>query len=147
MDYTAILSLSASGMDLERLRVELATANIAKMNTANAPDGRGYQPLRAVGTAVPASFAVNRGTFAETLANALRAPRISIEASASAPRQVYEPTHPAADARGFVSYPNVDLASEMVTLTGAVRSYEANVSALSASRSMLLEDLKIGQHR
>lgn len=146
MDYAALQAVSAAGMDLERLRVELATLNLAMVNTASTPGTPGFQPLHAVGRADLPSQPL-RNTFSDVMTAALRAPRISVEPVSTPPRQVYEPTHPSADARGYVAYPNIDTATEMVTLTGAVRSYEANVAALAATRALILKDLEIGQRR
>jgi flagellar basal-body rod protein FlgC len=58
---------------------------------------------------------------------------------------MHEPGHPLADAEGFVRYPGVDTATEMVTLTGALRSYEANVAALTTARALALKTLEIGR--
>jgi flagellar basal-body rod protein FlgC len=57
---------------------------------------------------------------------------------------VHEPGHPLADARGFVSYPGVDAAAEMVSLMGASRAYEANVAAMNTARVLALKALDIG---
>jgi flagellar basal-body rod protein FlgC len=60
---------------------------------------------------------------------------------------VYDPSHPDADARGFVSYPGVNPVSEMVNLIDITRAYEANVRAFNAGRNMLLKALEIGSGR
>ncbi len=60
-------------------------------------------------------------------------------------KQVYNPTHPDADANGFVYMPNVDVLKEMVDMISATRSYEANVTALNASKSMITKALEIGR--
>lgn len=58
---------------------------------------------------------------------------------------VYDPTHPDADADGYVSMPNVDPLKEMVDLMSATRSYEANITVLNANKSMLTKALEIGK--
>jgi flagellar basal-body rod protein FlgC len=58
---------------------------------------------------------------------------------------VYNPTHPDADANGYVNMPNVDVAKEMVDMISASRSYEANVTALNASKAMFVKALEIGK--
>lgn len=58
---------------------------------------------------------------------------------------VYEPTHPDANEAGYVRYPNVDPLKEMVDLMSATRSYEANITALNASKDMLLKAMEIGK--
>ncbi len=135
MDYSQAFAISASGMTLERTRVEVASLNLANANTVAGPEGRTYQPLRVV----------SRASFGETVAQGLAAvPTASVEPTLQPPRMVYEPGHPMADGRGFVAYAGVDSATEMVTLMGAMRSYEANVAAMNTSRNMALKALEIG---
>jgi flagellar basal-body rod protein FlgC len=67
-----------------------------------------------------------------------------VEAADLPVRNVLEPSHPLADAKGFVAYPGVDTAAEMMSLMNATRAYEANVVAMNAARSMALRALDIG---
>lgn len=60
-------------------------------------------------------------------------------------RLVYEPGHPDADENGYVKMPNVDIIKEMVDLISAQRSYDANITAMNASKSMLMKALEIGR--
>jgi flagellar basal-body rod protein FlgC len=60
-------------------------------------------------------------------------------------KRVYNPTHPDADEEGYVLMPNVDLLKEQVDLLDATRAYEANVTALNASKAMFLKALEIGR--
>jgi flagellar basal-body rod protein FlgC len=69
---------------------------------------------------------------------------VSVEPTDLPPRMVYEPGHPLANEKGFVAYTGVDSATEMVTLMSAMRSYEANVAAMNAARTMALKALEIG---
>lgn len=138
MDYSQAFAISASGMTLERTRVEVAALNLANANTVAGADGALYRPLRVVARAAQASFA---DTVAEGLA---AAPVVSLEPTRQAERMVHEPGHPMADARGFVAYAGVDAATEMVTMMSATRSYEANVAAMNTARSMALKALSIG---
>ena len=58
---------------------------------------------------------------------------------------VYDPSHPDADENGYVTYPNVNVVQEMTDMIDASRSYEANISAFNASKSMATKGLSIGQ--
>ena len=58
---------------------------------------------------------------------------------------VYDPTHPDANAQGYVMYPNVNTAQEMTDAMGASRAYEANVTAFNATKSLVLKALEIGK--
>ncbi len=145
MDYMQAFAISSAGMAVERMRVDVAALNLANANTIQTPDGVRYQPARVV--ARPASAGVSfADRFAVGLDSALDGalPEASIEPTLTAPRTVYEPGHPFANERGFVTYPGVDSATEMVTLTSALRAYEANVAALNMARTLALKALEIG---
>jgi flagellar basal-body rod protein FlgC len=60
-------------------------------------------------------------------------------------KQVHDPSHPDADASGYVYYPNINLVEEMVSMLQASRSYEANVTAIKAAKNMALKALEIGR--
>jgi flagellar basal-body rod protein FlgC len=138
MDYLKSFAISAAGMGVERTRVEIAALNLANAHTVQAPGGAPFQPLRVVAAASFESL-VDRG-----LQNA-PVPVATVEPSGAAPRLVHEPAHPLADARGFIAYPGVNPATEMVTLMSATRAYEANVAALSTARTLVLKALEIGR--
>jgi flagellar basal-body rod protein FlgC len=72
-------------------------------------------------------------------------PQAVVEPSGLAPRRVYEPGNPYADAKGYVAYAGVDTAAEMVAMMSASRSYEANIAAMNMSKTMALKALQIGE--
>lgn len=142
MDYQSAYAISAAGMDMERLRVDVAAMNLAYANTPLPLRGAGYQPLRVVsaGTARAQS-----ASFDDILDDGLSAlGQASVQSYRAQPRQVYEPGHPQANRNGYVLYPGVDTLLEMVTLMTATRSYEANVAAFNAARTMATRALDIG---
>ena len=73
-------------------------------------------------------------------------PSAVVEPMSLAPRLASEPGHPLANEQGFVAYPGVDSASEMVTMMSAIRAYEANVAALNTARALALKTLDIGRN-
>jgi flagellar basal-body rod protein FlgC len=127
-------AISVAGMSLESARAEAAILNLANAHVASATGEPAFTPLRAVARAA-ASFA----DYLEALA-----PTVSLVPVNAPARRVHEPGHPLADAKGFVSYPGVDPATEMVTLLDATRAYEANVAAMNMTRAMALKALDIG---
>ena len=140
MDYQQAFAISAAGMQVERTRVEVASLNLANANTVSSPAVPGFQPLRVLATASgPFASLVDGGMEAAAL------PVAHVETSAVRARLVHDPGHPLADARGFVAYPGVDPAAEMVTLMGAARAYEANVAAMNTARALALKTLEIGR--
>ena len=140
MDASSVFAISAAGMSAERARVEVAALNLANAHTVQRPGVPGYQPLRAVAQAVPFALRMNDAAAGPA------GPVVSVEPTTGGPRMVHEPGHPFADERGFVAYAGVDLATEMVTLMSAMRSYEANVAAMNTARSLALKTLEIGRN-
>lgn len=122
MGIEAILEASRAGMQNERLRMDQSTRSIASANTPISPG--------AMATRQTASFANELGGKQGITDMATRA--------------VSDPTHPLADAKGFVHYPAVDMVQEMTTLLTASRGYEANVRSFNILRSMVLRALELG---
>lgn len=158
MDYTQSFAISAAGMNVERMRVDVAALNLANANTVQGVGGASYQPLRVVAEARSVAGDLSGGTASNSfgaLVNqglegsevvAQAAPLARIVPTNTAPRMVYEPGHPLANERGFVAYANVDAATEMVSMMSATRAYEANVSAMNTARTLALRALDIGSN-
>ncbi len=142
MDFSYVAAISASGMDVERARLDAAAINLANAHTTRTAEGRPYKPLRVVSTF--SSTEPFSGTFSTGIHTMPGARLVDIRGADVAPRLAYEPGHPDADPRGFVAYPGVDPTLEMVNLMTAVRSYEANVIAMNAAKVMTLKALEIG---
>ncbi|CAB3759875.1 flagellar basal-body rod protein FlgC [Burkholderia sp. MSh2] len=153
MDYQQVFAISSAGMTVERTRVDVAALNLANANTMQGSGGVRYQPLRVVATSVPASYAT--GTFGARFdAEMARAqingtstfsmPTAVVVPGESSPRRVYEPDNPFADDKGFIEYPGVNPAQEMVGMMGAMRAYEANVAAMNMEKTLVLRTLDIG---
>lgn len=142
MDYSSTFAVSAAGMALERTRVEVAALNLANAHTTESAGQVPYSPLRVIAQAAgSAPFGALMG--GDGLPGAAP-PQFHVEPANVAPRVVHEPGHPLADAKGFVKYPGVDAAAEMVSLMSATRAYEANVAAMNTARTMALKALDIG---
>jgi len=142
--------ISASALTAQRLRMDVIASNIANAESTRASfvDGRWvpYQRKLVVMESSPP-----QQTFASVFDQALQSNvgqgvRVTKITHDTEPfKRVYLPTHPDADEAGYVSMPNVDLLKEQVDLLGASRSYEANVTALNASKSMFMKALEIGK--
>jgi flagellar basal-body rod protein FlgC len=142
MDNSPIFAISAAGMALERARVEAAALNLANAHSTAAVGQPGFNPVRVVAhSGATQSFAAL--VDGETGLAALK-PEYQIETTNAPARLVHEPGHPLADAKGFVSYPGVDQATEMMSLMTATRAYEANVAAMNTARTLALKALDIG---
>jgi flagellar basal-body rod protein FlgC len=142
MDYRAIFQVSASGMSLEKLRLDTAALNLANVDTSVPPGGVAFRPLRVVGQAVAPAFSQWM-----QLADARQAGGVvaaAVVPTDATPRIVHDPAHPHADAHGDVYYPGVDNTAEMVNVMTALRAYEANVAAIGAAKAMATHALEIG---
>lgn len=139
--FTAI-GISASGMDAQRSRAELITENLANADTTRTPDGGPYRRKDAVFTTAPAaeSFA-GMLSAASGAADGVAVSQVTIDDRD--PERRYLPGHPDADADGYVAYPRVDPASEMVDLLSASRGYQANVAAISAVKDMIARSIDL----
>jgi flagellar basal-body rod protein FlgC len=131
IDLFKSMSVSGSALSAERLRMTVTAANLANANTP------GYRRKEVVLTE----------SFQDALGRASGGAS-GVQASAiiedTAPnRQVYDPSNPQADARGYVSMPNVDSVTEMVDLISAQRSYEANVTAMQTAKQLYSRTLDL----
>ena len=145
MDYRAIFEVSAAGMTLEKRRLEVATLNLANMHSS-APTGvDGYKPVRLVARPITMDF--SRLLLADSGADTPAQPVTTVVQAEVSPRLVRDPGHPHADAQGFVRYPGVDQATEMISAMSALRAYEANVAAAGFARAMAIRALDIGGAR
>jgi flagellar basal-body rod protein FlgC len=143
MDYMQAFRISAAGMAVEKMRLELTAANLANMHSAAARPEEVYRPLRLQVEAVPLGFSRQFERMSVTSGGGARVTAVvPLEVE---PRMVHEPGHPYADAKGFVAYPAVDHASEMLNLNLAVRTYEANLVAMNAAKTMASRTLEIGR--
>ncbi|MDR2649070.1 MAG: flagellar basal body rod protein FlgC [Clostridiales bacterium] len=140
------LNISAAGLTAQRLRMDVISQNIANINTTRTPEGGPYRGKHAVFQEIP-----DQG-FSRVFQNTLNRPalgagvRVSEIAADETPGvRVYEPGHPDADTDGYVSMPNVNIIEEMVNMISASRSYEANVTALNSSKSMIAKTMEIGR--
>jgi len=139
--FTAI-SVSASGMEAQRSRAEIITENLANADTTRTPEGGPYKRKDAVFTTSPVAY-----SFSDILSSAsggndgVVVSDITIDDRD--PERRYLPGHPDADAEGYVAFPRVDPAEEMVDLMSASRSYQANVAAISAVKDMIARSIDL----
>jgi len=144
MDYLHAINVSASGMDFQRLRLEIIATNLANANSSRSVNGHLFKPLEAVATS--SGVQKGLGDFNGVLQNELHGiENVEVLEKDVAPRMVYDPNHPDANEDGFVSLPNIDLTNTMVDMLSATRSYEANVKVIAAARAMALRALEIGE--
>lgn len=138
-DVLDTLQISASGLTAQRLRMQTISENLANARTTRTEGGGPYQRK------VPVFEARALSAFGDELDAASEVVVAEIRPDGRAPIRSYDPSHPDADAAGYVSLPDINVLQEMVDLMSASRSYEANASALEATRDMALRALEIGR--
>jgi flagellar basal-body rod protein FlgC len=144
------INTSASGLTAQRLRMDVISSNIANAETTRARlnENGEWEPYRRKTVSFQAenqSFqSLLRGALHNTnSANGVKVTEINEDQEPF--KMVFNPNHPDSDQNGYVRMPNVDPLQEMVDLMSATRSYEANVTAMNASKDMLLKALEIGK--
>lgn len=129
-------------MEAQRARAEIITENLANADTTRTPDGGPYRRKDAIFTTTEVG-----SSFGDILSaasgsnNGVAVSDISIDGRD--PERRYMPGHPDADAEGYVAFPRIDPASEMVDLMSASRGYQANVAAISAVKDMIARSIDL----
>lgn len=147
MSFWETMKIGASGLQAQRLRLDVIANNIANSQTTRTEAGGAYQRQDVIfmpqGSRpfMPTFVAERRGI--DTHTGGVQVNQI-ITDETEGPR-VYDPTHPDADEDGFVEYPNVNPVVEMTNMLSATRSYEANLSVVEAAKRMALKALEIGR--
>lgn len=141
-------NISASALTAQRLRMDVISQNIANVSTTRTAEGTPYRRKTVVfqekESDIPFSQYLSEQSRERFLTGG--GVRVTGIVEDQTPfKEVYDPTHPDADENGIVRMPNVEIVSEMVNMISATRAYEANVTALSASKSMAVKALEIGR--
>lgn len=135
MSLFSVLSIGASGMEAQRTRAELLVENLANAETTRTPEGGPYRRKDAVFTSTSVS-----SPFASVFDAQMQEAGVTVAdivTDTRDPERRYFPGHPDADANGYVAFPRINPAEDMVDLMGASRNYQANVAAISAVKDMI----------
>ncbi len=137
-----VLSIGASGMAAQRTRAELLVENLANAETTRTPEGGPYRRKDVVfqSGSVDSPFA---SMFASQLESAGGVSVSDIITDNREPERRYMPGHPDADKDGYVAFPKINAAEDMVDLMNASRSYEANISAIAAVKDMIQKSIDL----
>jgi len=139
MNLFRVLEISGSALLAERIRAEITAANMANAETTRSDSGGPYQRMHVVFGARPVGLSGFNGIMLASLADlhAEDVRVVGLAQDAASPVRRYEPGHPDADKEGYVSYPAINPAEEMVNLMGAARAYEMNASAVTSTKNMI----------
>ena len=148
MAFLNTLSINGSALTAQRARLDIISENITNMDTTRTENGGAYRRKTV------AFEAIQEGDFASMLRSKMKIAsgegqggvRVSqIVEDQSPMKMVYNPTHPDANAQGYVEMPNVNLIQETVDAMAASRSYQANVTAINAVKAMATKALEVGK--
>jgi flagellar basal-body rod protein FlgC len=142
MSLFGVLSIGASGMAAQRTRAELLVENLANAETTRTPEGGPYRRKDAVfqSSSIESPFS---SVFASQLESAGGVSVADIVTDNTEPERRYMPGHPDADKDGYVAFPKINSAEDMVDLMNASRSYQANVSAIAAVKDMIQKSIDL----
>ena len=142
MSLLDAIGTAASGLSAERLRMDVVAENLANAQTTRGADGQPYRRKVVVLQEAGSTFgATLDGAMKSAASGGVKVAQIAQDATPN--RLVYDPGHPDADARGYVSMPNVQPVTEMVDLITASRGYEANVTVMQTTKQMFNKTLEI----
>ncbi|MEZ5316912.1 MAG: flagellar basal body rod protein FlgC [Vicinamibacterales bacterium] len=135
------IDASASALDVQRARMEVAVSNLANAESTRGPDGQPYRRREVV---------LETKSFANQLDLGTTPGATGVKVAAVVEDQGdfirrYEPSHPDADADGFVAMPNVAVPEEMVDMLGAARAYQANLTAITVIRDTIQRALELAK--
>jgi flagellar basal-body rod protein FlgC len=134
MSLFNIFNIAGSGMTAQSQRLNVVASNLANAESTTGPDGKPYVAKQVVFSATSFSGQTGQGVKVDSVLN-----------DASPMKIVYDPKHPMADEKGYVTLPNVNPVDEMVNMISASRSYQNNVDVMNTSKALLLKTLTIGQ--
>jgi len=144
MNFLDSLAISSTGLSAQRLRMNLISSNMANVNTTRTETGEPYKRKDAI------FEAVQKGDFQDMLDQRLEQDGGGVKVSRIIEDnkpfvQKYDPGHPDADDNGYIQLPNVNIVEEMVNMISASRSFEANATAVRATKDMAGIALEIGR--
>lgn len=134
MSMFSIFGVSGSAVSAQSQRLNVVASNMANADAVAGPDGQGYKARQVVFETVPMGSDASAGVKVR-----------SVIESNEPMRKVHNPTHPMADAQGYVNQSNVNTVEEMVNMISASRSYQNNIEVMNTAKSLLLKTLQMGQ--
>lgn len=145
MDFLTSMQISSAGLSVQRMRMETIASNLANAETTRTAEGGPYRRQDVVVSSIPMDdeFAsVLKTELGEKLTQALVTRVIRDQKE---PRVVFNPSHPDANEAGYVAMPNIDTITEMVNMITTARSFEANVTAIEAAKSLAMRAIELGR--
>ena len=134
MSLLNVFEIAGSAMTAQSQRLNVVASNLANADSVTSSNGQVYRAKHILFREQALSGTTGSGVQV-----------VGVAEDTSPGRQVYDPKHPLADARGYVAMPNVSPVEEMVNMIGAARSYQNNVEVLNTAKTLMLKTLTLGQ--
>lgn len=133
MSMIDVFNIAGSALNAQSVRLNTTASNIANADSVVGADGKPYRAKQVVFQAVP------MGTAGQGV-------QVSQVVESAAPmRMLFDPKNPAADEKGYVTMPNVDVVEEMVNMISASRAYQTNAEVMNTAKTLMQRTLAIGQ--
>ena len=141
MDFMTSFKICGSGLAAQRARMDVITSNLANVNSTRTDEGGPYKKK-----SVALSAEAVDSPFDSAIKDAIKTVRIEeVTEDPNAVKMTYDPSHPDADANGYVAMPDINIMTEMADMIMAARGCEACVTAFDATKSMTLKTLEMGR--
>ncbi|MDS4016193.1 MAG: flagellar basal body rod protein FlgC [Candidatus Accumulibacter sp.] len=134
MSIFATFHVAGSALSAQSLRLNAVASNLANVDSVVAANGKPYRAKQVVFAATPMGNGAAQGVRVQQVVE-----------DSSPGRLVYDPRNPAADERGYVTMPNVNVVEEMTNMISAARSYQTNAEVMNTAKQLLLKTLALGQ--
>lgn len=134
MSLFNVFNISGSAMSAQSQRLNAVASNLANADSATSANGKPYKAKQVVFSAIPTN---------SPSANGVKVKQVIEDTSPA--KVIYDPKHPLADEKGYVTMPNVNVTEEMVNMISATRAYQNNVETMNAAKTLLIKTLGIGQ--
>ena len=141
MNFLRCLEVSASGLNVQRKRMDIIASNLANIETTRTEKGVPYRRKMVVMSTKPPDR-----EFDDVLNSTIEGVQIEdVVEDQSAFKKIYNPSHPDANDEGYLLKPNIDLVVETTNMMMAKRAFEANIAVIKATRAMVIKALELGR--
>ena len=144
MDYFTAFEISKSGLSAEKVRMDVVALNIANSNSVVSNSNSVYKPMKVLTGPKIGNASFNSFQNQLSIQQQMGVDVLSVEEMSGKFKKIHEPKNPYADSNGYVYRPDINPASEMIDMMSALRAYQANIKAITATKAMANEALRIG---
>ncbi|MDN0074272.1 flagellar basal body rod protein FlgC [Crenobacter sp. SG2303] len=135
MSLSNVFSIAGSALTAQSMRLNLVASNLANADSSTSATGDPYKARHAIFTVTPVSASEPRVAGVRVTA---------VAENTTPPKMKYDPGNPLADAKGYITLPNVNPVEEMADMISASRSYQTNVEMMNTTKTLMQKTLQLG---